>query len=76
MCKEVVQGRIFIPCWKKAITVHNIQAGFRHTGVWPVDRSAITGAKLGPSLHGNALSSKTNVVVVACLSFAFGFWFA
>ena len=36
--------KIFIPCWKKAITVQNIQAGFRHTGVWPVDRSAITDA--------------------------------
>ena len=35
--------------------------------MWPVDRSAITDAKLGPSLHGNALSSKTNIVVVACL---------
>ena len=59
--------KVFIPCWKKAITVWNIQAGFRHTGMWPVDRSAITDAKLGPSLHGNALSSKTNIVVVACL---------
>ena len=57
--------KVFVPCWKKAITVRNRQAGFRHTGVWPVDRSAITDAKLGPSLHGNALSSKTNVVVVA-----------
>ena len=59
--------KIFVPCWKKAITVCNIQAGLRHSGVWPVDRSAITDAKLGPSLHGNALSTKTNDVVVACL---------
>ena len=57
--------KIFVPCWKKAVTVLNIQAGFKHKEVWPVDRSAITDAKLGPSLHGNTLSSKTNVVVVA-----------
>ena len=57
--------KIFVSCWKKGIIVQNIQAGSRHTRVWPVDRSAITDAKLGPSLHGNALSSKTNVVVVA-----------
>ena len=30
--------KIFVPCWKKAVTAQNIQAGFRHTGVWPVDR--------------------------------------
>ena len=59
--------KLFVPCWKKTITAHNIQASFRHTNVWPVERSAIIDAKLGPSLHGNALSSKTNVVVVACL---------
>ena len=68
--------KVFVPCWKKAITVWNIQAGFRHTGVWPVDRSAITDVKLGPSLHDNALSSKTSIVVVACLQLSFLFlWF-
>ena len=55
VCAKLSKGeffKIFVPCWKKAVTVHNIQAGFRHIGVWPVDRSAITYAKLGPSLHG------------------------
>ena len=59
--------KVFVPCLKKAITVWNIKAGFRHSGMWPVDRSAITDAKLGPSVYGNALSGKTNIVVVACL---------
>ena len=37
---------LFMSCWRKTITVKNIQAGFQHTGIWPVNRSAIDDDKL------------------------------
>ena len=42
---------MFSPAWVKAITVNQIKAGFRNTGVWPVDRKAISDSKIGPSLQ-------------------------
>ena len=42
---------VFSPAWVKAITVNQIKAGFRNTGVWPVDRKAISDSKIGPSLQ-------------------------
>ena len=37
---------LFMPCWRKRITVKNIQAGFQHTGIWPVNRSVIDNDKV------------------------------
>ena len=42
---------VFSPAWVKAITVNQVKAGFRNTGVWPVDRKAISDSKIGPSLQ-------------------------
>lgn len=42
---------VFSPCWKEALTVRHIQAGFRHTGIWPVNRNRITDSKIAPSLE-------------------------
>ena len=42
---------VFSPAWVKAITVNQIKAGFRNTGVWQVDRKAISDSKIGPSLQ-------------------------
>ena len=32
--------QVFWPAWKKAMTVANIQAGFRQTGIYPVNPNA------------------------------------
>ena len=40
---------LFVPCWNNSITVKHIQAGFRNTGVWPVDHEAIPDDKMGPT---------------------------
>ena len=42
--------QIFTPAWRKACTVNQIKAGFRNTGIWPVNRDAIPDSKIGPSL--------------------------
>ena len=41
---------LFVPCWNKAVTVQSIQARFWNTGVWPVNRSAITDEKMAPAI--------------------------
>ena len=41
---------LLAPAWKKAITVCNVQAGFRNTGIWPIDRSKISDDKMAPSM--------------------------
>ena len=43
--------QIFSPAWKRAVTVNQIKAGFRNTGIWPVNRTAIPDSKIGPSLE-------------------------
>ena len=40
---------VFWPAWRKAMTVSNVQAGFRETGIFPVNRNKIHPALLGPS---------------------------
>ena len=37
---------VFYPVWQENISVKNIQAGFKRTGIWPVDRDQITEEKL------------------------------
>ena len=41
--------QVFWPAWKKAMTVANIQAGFRQTGIFPVNANAKNPALPGPS---------------------------
>ena len=45
--------KTFVPCWKKAITVKNIQSGFKNTGVWPVNRDAISDDQMAPAIFFN-----------------------
>ena len=45
--------QIFSPAWKRAVTVNQIKAGFRNTGIWPVNRTAIPDSKIGPSLENS-----------------------
>ena len=40
---------VFWPAWHQAMTVANVQAGFRETGIFPVNRHKIHPALLGPS---------------------------
>ena len=40
---------LFVPAWIKSVTVQSIQAGFQNTGLWPVNRVAITDDKNGSS---------------------------
>ena len=40
---------VFWPAWQKAMTVSNVQAGFRETGIFPVNKNKIHPALLGPS---------------------------
>ena len=56
---------LLAPVWKKAITVCNVQAGFRNTGIWPIDRSQITDDKMAPSMHGKLLMV-CDVCIVVC----------
>ena len=37
---------VFNPVWETNMTAHIVQAGFRRTGIWPVDREKITDEKL------------------------------
>lgn len=39
----------FIPSWRRGMSVGAIQASFRKSGIYPVDRSRIKDADLGPS---------------------------
>ena len=41
---------VFSPAWNRAMTVANIQSGFRKTGVYPVNFDAIDKAKFNPSI--------------------------
>ena len=41
---------LFVPAWNKAVTVRIIQAGFRKTGIWPVNRSVISDDSMGPAI--------------------------
>ena len=59
----------------KAITVANIQAGFRQTGIYPVNPSALNPALLGPSRATNNVANldlsdqgKDNVCAMLCFS--------
>ena len=47
---KMVFFSVFVPAWDKAITVRIIQAGFRKTGIWPVDRSVISNDSMGPAI--------------------------
>ena len=40
---------VFWPAWHCAMTVANIQAGFRQTGIYPPNRNQINPVLLGPS---------------------------
>ena len=50
--------QVFWPAWKKAITVANIQAGFRQTGIYPVNPNAKNPALPGLS---RAMDNITNL---------------
>ena len=52
---------VFSPAWLKAITVNQIRAGFWNTGVWPIDRQAISDAKIGPSIEAAENLDSKNV---------------
>ena len=52
---------VFSPAWLKAITVNAIRGGFRNTGVWPIDRQAISDAKIGPSIEAAENLGSKNV---------------
>lgn len=41
--------KVFWPAFKDAMSVRNIQAGFRRTGIYPVDFEAIDKSKFGPA---------------------------
>ena len=41
---------VFEPAWSRAMSVANIQSGFRKTGVYPVDFDAIDKSKFTPSI--------------------------
>ena len=39
---------VFNVAWEKAMTPSNIKAGFKHTGIWPINRAAIPSHVLEP----------------------------
>ena len=48
-CPKVIFLMCFWPAWHTSITVANIQAGFRETGIFPVNRNKISPALLASS---------------------------
>lgn len=65
---------IFLLCVGEALTVRNIQAGFRVAGVFPVDRFAISDESLAPSNTsnlGNRYLKRLLFLLVLCLVFGF-----
>ena len=48
---------VFNVAWEKAMTKKNIIAGFKRSGLWPVNRHVITPEQLGPS----AVSDKSKL---------------
>ena len=53
--------QVFCPAWLKAITVNQIRAGFRNSGVRPIDRQAISDAKIGHSIEAAENFGSKNV---------------
>ena len=49
--------RVFWPAWQKAMVERNIKAGFRVTGLWPIDENAI----LDEKYTGDVMYSESNV---------------
>ena len=49
--------RVFWPAWQKAMVEWNIKAGFRVTGLWPIDENAIPDEKY----TGDVMYSESNV---------------
>ena len=60
-CPRLNFFEVFSSAWLKAITVNAIRAGFRNTGVWPIDRQAISDAKIGPSIEAARNLGSKNV---------------
>ena len=69
-CPKVI-FYVFWPAIHKAMTVANVQAGFRETGVFPVNRNQIHPALLGPSQTTDNVANaqgKENVPVPYCVA--------
>ena len=62
--------QVFNVAWGKSMTKRNIQAGFKHTGLWPPNRGAIKPEQLGPS----AVSDECKLCIVK-LKFMFESFF-
>ena len=65
--------QVFWPAWQKAMTMANIQAGFRQTGIYPVNPNAQIPALLGLSRATDNLTNldlsdhgKNNVCTLLC----------
>ena len=52
--------QVFWPAWKKAMTVANIQAGFRQTGIFPVNANAKNPALPRPSRATDNITNLTD----------------
>ncbi len=57
---------VFWPAFKDAMSVAGIQAGFRHTGIYPVNFDAVDKDKMGPSSVTDMPMSKTIIPIVVC----------
>lgn len=64
-------SQVFWPTWIKAMTVANIQAGYRQTGIYPVNPSAKNLALPGLSQATNSIASqgKENSCHMLCFSY-------
>lgn len=65
----------FVPAWNKAMTVSVIQAGFRQSGIYPFDPTAITDADLGPSAPTDNLRNLRQESKTQCSEGFFGVFF-
>ena len=64
--KAVTRYSFFSEAWMRTMTFRNVTAGFRVTGVYPLDRTKL------PPLHGNdvapSLSEATGLAYIPMLS--------
>ena len=57
---------VFIPSWNQAMVPKNIIAGFRHTGIYPFDPTAIPKTAMAPSLVTEKENGEGRLVLKFC----------
>ena len=57
---------VFVPSWNQAMVPKNIIAGFRRTGIYPFDPTAIPKTAMAPSLVTDKENGEGRLVLKFC----------